>query len=139
MTIGDTYGLREKLEKLDSVVSVDNYYTYEGNAFFTLLLSDNRRITLGSIGNKDLVSSDGMMIDRVGAYDIICKYSSGRAFSRGIHTSKIGSNYLNQEYLNNIQNLIRHYDDIEKLFSTMPLEFHFKTDLEPDSILCKAS
>lgn len=141
MTIGDTYGLYEKLEKLNSVVSVEDYYTYEGNAFFTLLLSDKRRITLGSVGNQDLVRSDGMMIDQVGPYKILCKHSSGRAFSNGIHTTKISSDYLNQEYLDNVQNLIKHYEDIEKLFSTTPQKFYYKTEMVSDSvnsfIVCK--
>lgn len=140
MTIGDTYGLYEKLENLDKVVSVENYSTYEGSASFTLLLTDDRRITLGSIGKQDLINSDGMMLEQIGPYKIMCKYSSGGS-TNGIHTPIISSSYLNQEYLYSIQNLITHYDDIEKLFSTMPIEFDLKTDLEHDStksvLLCK--
>ena len=129
MTIGSTYGLQDKLINLENVVSVENYSTYEGNAFFTLKLTNNRLIKLSSIGNQDLIKSDGMTIDKLGAYEIICKYSSGRSFGSGIHTKYIGKDHIFSEAIESIPNLINYYDDLEDLFAKMPLEF----SLEPDS------
>jgi hypothetical protein len=136
MTIGDTYGLREKLENLNGVVSVNDYYTYEGNAFFTLILSENRLVKLGGVGNQDLVASDGIIIDQIGSIKIICKHSSGRAFSNGISTSKIEQNFPNEIALDNIDNLITHYNEMHAIFSKMPLKLY---DLSSDRQLSSGS
>lgn len=135
-----TYGLQEKLSELEGVVSVENYHTYEGNAFFTLRLSHGKRIVLGSISNQDLISSDGIMIDQIGSHKIICKYSYGRTFGPGVNTKYIGQDHIEGEVIENVPNLIKYYDDLENLFAKMPLEFSTPPDSNDSlaiSLICK--
>lgn len=141
MTIGSTYGLQDKLKNLDNVVSVENYTTYEGSAFFTLILTNNRLIKLSLVGNEDLIKSDGMIIDQIGSYDIICKYSSGRAFNPGIPIKYIGQDHIVSKAIESVPNLIKYYENLEGLFAKMPLEFSSEPDFEATtptmSLLCK--
>lgn len=140
MTIGSTLGLEGKLQSLDNVVSVEDYYVYEGLAFFTLILTEDRLIELSGIENEDLVRSDNMGIDRVGAYEVVCSYSLGGS-SNAIYTKYLSDDRIVAKATENIPSLIRHYDELEELFSRMPLEFSSEasndTGTPAETIVCR--
>ena len=124
LTIGDTWGLLEKLEKTDGVVSVKDYKVYEGNAFFTLALANGGSLTLGGVGNQDLLEADGIIVEKVNGKEIHCSDDLVRTFTVGVSVSEIGSQYLQEQKLINVQALIKNYDKLVELFSRMPLKFN---------------
>ncbi len=134
MTIGDTWGLLEKLKQVDGVKSVEGYETYEGNAFFSLLLSNGGTLTLGGIGNTDLIQSDGIIIRKIGYNKIFCRKNSG-GFSVGVSAREVQFQYLNNHTLNNVSQLIKSYDALNELFTGMPLSF--KDSKKMDGLLNK--
>lgn len=134
LTIGDTWGLLEKLEKSDSVVSVKDYKVYEGNAFFTLALANGGSLTLGGVGNQDLVEADGIIVEKVNGKEIFCSNDSLRTFTVGISASEIQSQYLQEQKLINVQALIKNYKKLDELFSRMPLKFNRSSSLEKSSV-----
>ncbi|MFK7997402.1 MAG: hypothetical protein AB8B87_24965 [Granulosicoccus sp.] len=136
ITIGDTFGLEKNLENLDGVLLVENYKRYEGLAFVTLHISENGKINLGSVGNKDIAKSDGLMIYQIGQHEIVCRYPNGRSFSPGIYSEYLGNNDAAKKAVENIPAMIKYYDDLEELFAKMPIEFPIEKG-SSEAILCK--
>jgi hypothetical protein len=134
LTIGDTWGLLEKLEKTDGVVSVKDYKVYEGNAFFTLALANGGNLTLGGVGNQDLLEADGIIVEKVNGKEILCSDDSVRTFTAGVSVSEIESQYLHEQKLINVQALIKNYNKLDELFSRMPLKFNRSFSSEKSSV-----
>jgi hypothetical protein len=134
LTIGDTWGLLEKLEKTDGVVSVKDYKVYEGNSFFTLALANGGSITLGGVGNQDLLEGDGIIVEKINGKKILCTGDSDGTFTAGISVSEIEAQYLPRKKLVNVQALINNYKELVELFSRMPLKFNRSFSSEKSSV-----
>jgi len=123
MTVGDTKGLLERLENMDGVVSVGNYTVYEGNAFFTLALSNGGYLELGGVGNADIAKSDGIIVEGIGTNNIVCTKDGSSIRTAGVSAYAIQRQYLNNKTLNSVSKLIDNYVYLDELFSKSPLAF----------------
>jgi hypothetical protein len=123
MTVGDTKGLIENLENLKGVVRIENYRVYEGNAFFSLALSGGGYLSLGGVGNADIVESDGIIVEGIGSNNIACSKDGSTIRTTGVSIDAIQHQYLSDKDLSSIQKIINNYHYIDQLFSKMPLTF----------------
>lgn len=122
--VGNTWGLRENLKKMDGVVRVDDYKVREGKASFLLVLN-NGTIYLNGIGNKDIEKSNGIMISKIDSRKIKCKQKNHTIFSNGMTARAFQLQYIPDKDLSNIQSVISNYMLLKQFILKDQLFFYF--------------
>lgn len=134
---GDTKGLVEKLLALDMVIDITDYDVYEGSASFQLLLKNNKSIALYGIDNKDLVSTNTIVIAGINGSNIYCRSESGGGHS-GISIWDIQEQLLPEnDNLNNLQGVLAEFNQLEKLLSNLPIQINDSSYEDNRIFICR--
>ena len=113
--VGDTWGLRERLEDLNHVRRVENYQLSEGTVAATLVLSEGT-IRLNGLDNGNFLAVGQVTIVQLNGRELMCELPGRRVYSLGLRMVVVNQ-YFGNGKIANIQDVIDNFEVFEKVFA----------------------